>query len=319
MSYTIGRMSYDQPLKAGQTSILHVNFSRTSTSTEERFVAYMYASKGNTSNFSKLTTSTFKLIKGKASLDVDFYPEFKEGGEFYTKIVLYKAKYSTGTTTTGYSLVSRIGKYPDTVEGNSSTSIIGFNQEDVVYMNQEDDSYNGYANRVYWEDGGINRYLAESGCSPTSTAMAISTVKNTFVNPVELFRKTINIPGCYHSSVGSYQKLVYEGCKAYGASYDWIGNSKTSIENALKNNKVIVFGVDDVDNALTKGGHVVLIHGIETIGGKDYFLIADPNMDNSNYSRDSYAVIDDYKNDGFVKIEADYLMRHFTQATAVYR
>ena len=58
----------------------------------------------------------------------------------------------------------------------------------------------------------------------------------------------------------------------------------------------------------TKCGHYIVLSGIETIDGKNYFDVVDPHRVNSNYSNDKN-MIDSNKNDGFVKAAANIFTR----------
>lgn len=192
-----------------------------------------------------------------------------------------------------------------------------WSQSQIKYFNQEDPQWNEEEDKVYYEAGNSYRTLAASGCGFTSIAMAVSTLQSTYINPVYMFRKLINLPDCYDTTNGMHQQAVIEAGKIYNLSTEKL-YSKLAIKLALQNNDLVIFGADG-PSCLTGVGHVVLIYGMETIDGVEYFCIADPNMNNTNYTRSghSYAVKDTVKDDGFVKVQADYLMSHFVQATKI--
>ena len=307
MAITIGKMIYSQPLISGKPAILTVTMRRNYSNRRENFTTELHVSLGNNSNFKLMTTSYFSLIEGKKALDVKYYPKFTKPGSYFTLIKVFDANRKL--------VAERQGAYPDTVSAGL-TNIIGYEKDQISYLNQ-----NNYTNTHYWIDSNGNKIaktVSASGCGPTSMAIGLKTF-GISTNPDELFAHIINKDGCYDGNNGIYTAGLI-ACATYKGKTAVSVYSLSSIKAALNRKNLVALGV--AKSNLTSGGHVVLVYGMETRGGKEYFRIADPNKSNSSYDdRDASYLIDDVKNDGFVLIEASYIMRPgiFVQAVEICR
>lgn len=136
---------------------------------------------------------------------------------------------------------------------------------EVVYYNQTDETW---AKQPYGRD-----HIGGYGCGPTSMAMAVSTMTDSMVNPVEMAQWCVT-QGHWASRQGSHYTIVSGVAEDYGLRCESVPLEE--------------FGVQDLHQRLASGeiavalmgkghftnrGHYILLRGI-TLDGK--VLVADP-------------------------------------------
>jgi hypothetical protein len=119
----------------------------------------------------------------------------------------------------------------------------------------------------YGKDGTIGG----SGCGPTSLAIAVSSLTNTAVDPVQMSTWAYQ-HGYKCEGNGSYYSLIPEGAKHFGLTIDYAAtNEPQKVVDALADGKLIIAIMSA--GHFTKGGHFIVLRGV-TAEGK--ILVADP-------------------------------------------
>lgn len=135
--------------------------------------------------------------------------------------------------------------------------------EGFVYYNQTDEAW---GNEYY----GTSDLIKDAGCGPTVTAMVISSLTDTQINPKEMADWSYN-NGYYSESSGSYHTLIGAALENFGLSYT-ITNSSDDVKSALYEGKYIIALMGS--GHFTKSGHFLILCGIDE---NEKVTIADPN------------------------------------------
>ncbi|GHV17198.1 hypothetical protein FACS18949_15870 [Clostridia bacterium] len=113
-------------------------------------------------------------------------------------------------------------------------------------------------------------WLGGSGCGPTSMAIVISTLTNSFVPPTVVAAWAYKA-GLY-STAGSAQITIPKAAERWGLTVDGVGTDANRVSDALANGKLIVALMGPGD--FTKGGHYIVLRGLDEYGN---VYVADPN------------------------------------------
>lgn len=158
----------------------------------------------------------------------------------------------------------------------------------LYYYNQNDDSLKN----AYYECDGKKVYFNSIGSGFTSLSIAVSTLYNNNVNPLEIFNyfKEDNFDMCNvdFSIENIYDSLI----ERYGSiTLDQISSSM--VEESIKNDGIIIAKLQANEGSkLTCDSNYIVIYGVD-LDGK--FLIADPALPKKSYvcpySSDAYGSI----------------------------
>lgn len=135
--------------------------------------------------------------------------------------------------------------------------------EGFIYYSQTDENW---GNEYY----GTSDLIKDTGCGPTVTAMVISSLTDTQINPKEMADWSYN-NGYYSESSGSYHTLIGAALENFGLSYT-ITNSSDDVKSALYEGKYVIALMGN--GHFTKSGHFLILCGINENGK---VTIADPN------------------------------------------
>ena len=136
----------------------------------------------------------------------------------------------------------------------------------IVYFNQGEEPW---ASRNYGSD-----LIRGYGCGPVLMAMAVSSMTEQYVTPVEMCQWAVE-NGHWAKRGGSYLSLIQGAAAAYGLTAQPVSEyTVDAVEDALLSNRMLVALMGP--GHFTKGGHFILLRGI-TLGGK--LLVADPNSE----------------------------------------
>ena len=150
-------------------------------------------------------------------------------------------------------------------ESNAAYEGVIFTDSDttVVYYNQGDGRYK---DKPYGTDN-IGGY----GCGPTAMAMAISSLTDKTVDPVEMAGWSYD-NGYWSPGGGSFHALIPGAAKAFGLAVEGCAAKEAQrIVNALSSGKLIIAIMGK--GHFTSGGHFIVLRGV-TAEGK--ILVADP-------------------------------------------
>jgi hypothetical protein len=133
----------------------------------------------------------------------------------------------------------------------------------VVYFNQLDSNYAG---KPYGTDK-----IGTHGCGPTSLAMAVSSLTDLTVDPIQTAEWSV-ANGGWCKGNGSYHSLIPDGAAHFGLTADFAGKSDIlKIADALASGKLVIAIMSA--GHFTKGGHFIVLRGIT---GDGKILVADP-------------------------------------------
>jgi hypothetical protein len=134
----------------------------------------------------------------------------------------------------------------------------------VHYYSQLDDRWK---NKPYGRQGTIG----SSGCGPTSLAMAVSSLSNQVIDPIQMSTWAYQ-NGYKCEGNGSYHSLIPEGAKHFGLTVDYATSKDAQkIVDALASGKLVVAIMSA--GHFTKGGHFIVLRGVT---GEGKILVADP-------------------------------------------
>ena len=127
-------------------------------------------------------------------------------------------------------------------------------------------------------------------------------MKQNGVAPVELSRYAIANGYCYGGTSRSFFSEVTREGKYSLNTKRLPGSEIQTVKRLLSDGKHMAIAIMKSGH-FTKGGHYIVLSGVDTMGGVNYFNVLDPHRDNTNYGTDG-SIIDDIKNDGRVKARA---------------
>ncbi|MDL2274299.1 C39 family peptidase [Oscillospiraceae bacterium OttesenSCG-928-G22] len=134
----------------------------------------------------------------------------------------------------------------------------------VHYYNQLDNRWKD----IPYGDGTIGR----SGCGPTALAIAVSSLTDSAIDPVQLSAWAYE-NGYKAYGNGSYLSLIPEGAAHFGLTVDYADRSQAQkVVDALASGKLVVAIM--TKGHFTSGGHFIVLRGV-TADGK--ILVADPS------------------------------------------
>ncbi|WLF69132.1 peptidoglycan-binding protein [Clostridium septicum] len=199
-------------------------------------------------------------------------------------------------------LLERYNKYKKIVDGYDETiNVNGKYNGRISYYDQEDSRWR------YIPYGSDGDNIGNAGCGVTAMAIVESTMKRNGVNPIELANYSLNNGFCYNGTSRNFFVNVSTEDK-YSLNCMRLQPSEIqTVKSLLSDGRHMAIAIMGPGH-FTKCGHYIVLSGIETIDGKNYFDVVDPHRVNSNYSNDKN-MIDSNKNDGFVKAAANIFTR----------
>lgn len=136
-------------------------------------------------------------------------------------------------------------------------------QTTVHYYNQLDSRWKDTA----YGDSTIGR----SGCGPTALAIAVSSLSDTTIDPVQMSRWAYE-NGYKAYGNGSYLSLIPQGAEHFGLTVDYADKTQAQkVVNALADGKLVIAIM--TKGHFTNGGHFIVLRGVTAEGN---ILVADP-------------------------------------------
>jgi len=134
----------------------------------------------------------------------------------------------------------------------------------VHYFNQLD---------ARWKDlpYGVTSTIGEAGCGPTALAMAVSSLTDTTVDPIQMSAWAYQ-NGYLCEGSGSYHRLIPNGAVYFGLTVESAAPSDPqAIVDALANGKLVIAIMGK--GHFTTSGHYIVLRGVTETGK---VLVADP-------------------------------------------
>ncbi len=166
----------------------------------------------------------------------------------------------------------------------------------MKYFNQEDEKWARFPYKT------VNNPLSKTGCGVTAMAMIQATMNELEVTPIDMAKYSIEKDYCNNdTSIEFFDEVAKdERYKLNLEKFD--GNEITKVKRLLSDGKHIAVALMRPGDFTTEG-HYIVLYGIETINGINYFNALDSNKDNNNYS-DSGNIIYNKPKDGFIKVKS---------------
>jgi len=119
--------------------------------------------------------------------------------------------------------------------------------------------------------------MASSGCGPTALAMIVSTLTGNTVYPYAVAEFAV-ANGLRSYNLGTYNTAPGVVATAHGLNYQVI--NRNQIRGSLNSHSLVYVGVTGAPFTSPTGGHIVVISGVQTRNGVQYYSIFDPNFSN---------------------------------------
>lgn len=134
----------------------------------------------------------------------------------------------------------------------------------VTMYSQNDPAWSGY---LY---GGLDP-MSTHGCGPTALAIAVSSLSDTAITPVDA-AKWAEANGCYSPGSGSAHALIPNGAASYGLRVEKLDQlTPEAFRTALSFDKLLVLLMGPGD--FSDSGHFIVAYGYDENGN---ILVADP-------------------------------------------
>ncbi|MGV2644048.1 hypothetical protein GNF86_22035, partial [Clostridium perfringens] len=124
--------------------------------------------------------------------------------------------------------------------------------------------------------------LGKTGCGVTAMAMIESTMKDKGITPIEMAEFTIENGYCNNNTeVEFFDNVVKD--ERYKLNVEKFNSDEISkVKRLVSDGKHIAVALMRPGDFTTEG-HYLVLYGIETINGVNYFNTLDSNKDNKNY------------------------------------
>ncbi|MDU5105825.1 O-antigen ligase family protein [Clostridium sp.] len=173
-------------------------------------------------------------------------------------------------------------------------------QKEIKYFNQDDERWTNYPYKT------LDNPLGKTGCGVTAMAMIQSTIKEEDINPVEMAKYSIENGYCNNNTeVEFFDEVVKE--ESYKLEIQkFNGDDLTKIKRLVSDRKHMAIALMR-PGSFTTEGHYLVIYGMDTIDGVNYFNVLDSNKDNDNY-KDNENIIYNTSRDGFIKVKSSVFL-----------
>ncbi len=173
-------------------------------------------------------------------------------------------------------------------------------QKEIKYFNQEDERWTNYPYKT------VDNHLGKTGCGVTAMAMIQSTIKDVDISPIEMAKYSIENGYCNNNTeVEFFDEVVkYEPYKLETQKFN--GDDLAKIKRLVSDGEHMAIALMR-PGIFTTEGHYLVIYGIETINGVNYFKVLDSNKDNKNY-RDNENIIYNIPRDGIIKVKSSVFL-----------
>lgn len=173
-------------------------------------------------------------------------------------------------------------------------------EKEVTYFNQEDEK---------WTDFPYNskeNNLGKTGCGVTAMAMIQSTMKENNITPIDMANYSIENGYCNNNTEVEFFDEVIKDDR-YKLNLDkFSGDEISKVKRLLSDGKHMAVALMRAGDFTTEG-HYLVLYGIETIDGINYFNVLDSNKDNNNYKNNGNIIYNSPK-DGFIKVKASLFL-----------
>ncbi len=173
-------------------------------------------------------------------------------------------------------------------------------KKEIKYFSQEDEKWTNYPYKT------IDNPLGQTGCGVTAMAMIQSTIKEADINPIEMAKYSIENGYCNNNTEVEFFDEVVKETPYKLEVQKFNGNELTKIKRLVSDGEHMAIALMK-PGSFTTEGHYLVIYGIETIDGVNYFNVLDSNKDNPNY-KDNENIIYNTPKDGIIKVKASLFL-----------
>lgn len=197
--------------------------------------------------------------------------------------------------------------YDDIRSKNIDYNILlnGKYEKEVKYFNQEDERWVGLPYKT------SDNPLGKTGCGVTDMAMIQSTMKELDINPIEMAEYSIENGYCDNNTTTEFFDEVVKDERYKLNVQKFNCDDISKVKRLLNGGKHIAVALMRPGDFTTEG-HYLVLYGIETINGINYFNALDSNKDNKNY-KDNGNIIYNTPRDGFIKVKSSLFLEQCIQ------
>lgn len=186
----------------------------------------------------------------------------------------------SSTTSKGLNMANYLGLIEKEVVFNNAN-----NGTDIIYMPQNT-SKGDYSSEKF----GSNN-VAQGGASIACLSMAINKLTNSSINPKDIISRITEKYQNYNyfydkKNKGQRNEIISEVANMYGLSCNNI--SMNSVIGALNSRHMVIARVQKSE--FTKNGTFILLCGTREYNGKNYVIIADPNIYHTRFLYNLYDI-----------------------------
>lgn len=173
-------------------------------------------------------------------------------------------------------------------------------QKEIKYFNQEDERWTNYPYKT------VDNPLGKTGCGVTAMAMIQSTIKDIDISPIEMAKYSIENGYCNNNTEVEFFDEVVKAKEYKLDVQKFNGEDLAKIKRLVSDGEHMAIALMRPGSFITEG-HYLVIYGIETINGVNYFNVLDSNKDNKNY-RDNENIIYNTPRDGIIKVKSSVFL-----------
>lgn len=237
-------------------------------------------------------TNSITFIRELNNLNPSIFREFLQKKKFTDDKVLewYDAVRTSVNFHDEFNITSGVLDFgTSTSHGIDIDGYLGLIENEVVFKIPSNGSNTYYipqnTNKASYSElkFGVNN-IAQGGSSLACMSMAISKLKGKIVIPSEIYYKLkdkYNDVNYFYdkNKMGNKNEIIEEIANFYGLKSNII--SQNSVIGSLINGNVVVARVSDSE--FTKYGTFILLCGVRSYNGKNYIIVADPNIYHTRY------------------------------------
>ena len=184
----------------------------------------------------------------------------------------------TGKYSNKSRYLSAYKRYTKSFSADDTTlTLAGAFGKDIKYFSQ--------TNPMWKSKAYGHNTMAKSACGPAAMSIVASTFLEKSINVLNMAKYSLK--NGFRKSSGTSDGLFRSAANYYGvnATYKYYGQMELkNIKKKLADGNHLVIALMKAGH-FTEGGHYIVLTGVDTIAGQNYFTVYDPNAPNPNFAR----------------------------------
>ncbi|GAA0083744.1 hypothetical protein UT300007_01830 [Clostridium sp. CTA-7] len=174
-------------------------------------------------------------------------------------------------------------------------------KDTITYYDQKDTKWNDISYPTK------EKNVGEYGCGAVSMAIVQATLNNSNITPIEMVNYSLENGYCENGTKREFFTDVVKEEK-YKLNLEKYSSTEISkVKRLLSDGNHVAIAIMKPGN-FTKEGHYIVLNGIETIDGYNYFNVVDCNKNNDNYKNNGNLIVSEPKN-GIVKARTNIFQK----------